>query len=290
MEDLLQWTNVIPGQYSSSGGLYEVGRAYSPTRSTPDGEVFVFQSHAKLTPYDNDGKGEIYRYDPAAAVGSQLSCVSCDPSGASHDSSADALFQTVFLAVTNSSTMIPNLTDDGERVFFESREALLPEDANLVVDVYEWKAPGTTGPGGDTCERPRGCLALISTGQGEEASYLYGLSADASDVFFATREELAGADVSGTSSIYDARVLGGIPDPPVPAPCQGDACQGQGSTPPALPAPSSTGPGAASPQGRPSCPKGKHRVKGRCVKKHSKKHHRKHSKKRRAGHDGRAHR
>ncbi|HEY5708792.1 MAG TPA: hypothetical protein VIS51_05315, partial [Solirubrobacterales bacterium] len=281
LEDLLAWTSTIPGQRATSGGSYEAGRAYSPARSTPDGEVFAFQSHAQLTSYDNEGKGEIYRYDPAAPVGSQLSCVSCDPSDAPHDSIADTIFQSLFQGVTNSSTMIPNLTDDGRRVFFESREALLPEDANAVTDVYGWKAPGTAGPGGDTCEDSRGCLALISTGQGELPSFLYGMGADGEDVFFVTQEKLVGADLLGTFSIYDARVLGGIPDPPAAAPCQGDACQGPASTPPDLPAPASTGPGSESPpQGRPPCAKGKHRVKGRCVKKHSKKKQRKHSKKR----------
>ncbi len=288
-EDLLQWTSAIPGQVSTSGGLYESGRSLSPTRSTPDGQVFAFQSHAQLTSYDNEGKGEIYRYAPAAPLGSQLTCVSCDPSGAPHDSVADSVFRTAFMGNTESSTMIPNLTDDGRRVFFESRDALLPEDANEVTDVYEWKALGTTGPGGDECERPGGCLALISSGQSEEHTYLYGMDADGTDVFFITQEKLTGADVVGTFSIYDARALGGIPDPPVAAPCPGDACQGPASPPPALPTPASTGPGAeGAPAAKTSCPKGKHRVKGRCVKKKSKKrkgHSKKHSKKHRAGHD-----
>jgi hypothetical protein len=292
-EDLFQWTNVIPGQLATDSGLYEAGRAYSPTRSTPDGEVLVFQSHARLTGYDNEGKGEIYRYAPAAASGSRLVCVSCDPSGAPHDSIADALFDTVVLGAINSSTMIPNVTDDGKRVFFESREPLLPEDANEANDVYEWKALGTTGPGGDICERPGGCLALISSGQGEAQSYFFGMSADGEDAFFVTQEKLVGADVLASTSIYDARVLGGIPDPPLAEGCQGDACQGQGSPPPALPAPASTGAGTTeSPQGRPACAKGKHRVKGRCVrKKHSKpKRHRKHPKKQRASHNKEARR
>ncbi len=284
-EDLFQWTNVIPGQLATDSGLYEAGRAYSPTRSTPDGEVLVFQSHARLTPYDNGGKGEIYRYAPAAAPGSRLACVSCDPSGAPHEGPADALFDTVVGGAINSSTMIPNLTDDGNRVFFESRQPLLPEDANEATDVYEWKALGSAGPGGDICKRPQGCLALISTGQGEEQSYLFGLSADGTDVFFITQEKLVGADALGSFSIYDARVLGGIPDPPAPAPCQGDACQGQGSAPPALPGPASTGQGAGNEEARPkACARGKHRVRGRCVAKHKRKRHRKHAKKRRAAH------
>jgi hypothetical protein len=195
--------------------------------------------------------------------------------------------QSLFGGVTYHTTMIPNLTDDGSRVFFESRDALTPEDANEVTDVYEWRAPESSGPGGDTCERPRGCLALISTGQGEAHSYLFGLSADGSDAFFVTQEKLVGQDAVGSFSIYDARVLGGIPDPPVAAPCEGDACQGQGSTPPVLPTPASTGPGTqpVTQTPRPRCHKPKRRIKGRCVKP---KRHRKQAKRSRAGHTRRA--
>ncbi len=280
-EDLLQWTNAIPGQ-RVLGAFYEMGRAFSPTRSTPDGEALVFQSHAKLTGYDNEEKGEIYRYVADSAPGPQLSCVSCSPSGAPHASASDALLQSTG-EVINADTLVPNVTDDGSAVVFESLDALLPEDANVTLDVYEWKAPGTEGPGGDVCERPGGCLALISTGQSEEFSYLFGMSADGEDVFIFTREELAGADISASFSLYDARVLGGIPDPPAPAPCEGDACQGPGSVPPLLPTPATTGTGNGNEEAKPPrrCAKGKHRVKGRCV---PKKHRKRSSKKQKAKH------
>jgi hypothetical protein len=253
------------------------GRAESPTRSTPDGRALVFQSHAQLTSYDNEGHGEIYRYEPAAGAGERLTCVSCDPSGS--PAGADALLQDTgspnFTGIVNQ-VVVPNVTDDGQAVFFQSFDRLLPEDANEVDDVYEWKAKGAEG-----CNRDGGCLALISSGQGDQPSFLYGMSADGHDVFFRTQEQLVGLDVAGSPSIYDARVEGGIPDPPAPEPCQGDACQGQGSPPPALAPPASNVPGEGNPpQGRRPCPKAKHRVKGRCVKKHRTRHRH-----RRAKHD-----
>jgi len=272
--NLGRWTTAInPGTH--------IGRADSPTRATPGGEVFLFQSHARLTAYENEGIGEIYRYDPAAEPGERLLCVSCDPSGAAP--SADALLEDVnFGSGGRTTTLIANLTDDGQETFFQSSDRLLPEDANSVKDVYEWQAKGT-----GSCKRDGGCLALISSGQGESDSFLYGMSADGHDAFFRTREKLVGADVSGSPSIYDARIEGGIPDLPAEAPCQGDACQGSGSTPPTLPAPASTGSGDgnAEPEPPPPCAKGKHRVKGRCVAKHHK--HRHH---RRANHNRGAHR
>jgi hypothetical protein len=269
--NLAAWTRAVgfePGAQS--------GRALAPTRSTPDGSVFVFQSHARLTDYDNEGKGEIYRYDPEAGVGERLLCVSCDPSGS--PASANALLVDIRTGANtpiDQSTTIANLTDDGEAVFFQSFDRLLPEDANEVEDVYEWEANGSGG-----CTRPAGCLGLISSGQGETPSFLYAMSADGHDVFLNTKEKLVGADVAGSPSIYDARRDGGIPEPAEPPPCQGDACQGQGSEPPVIPTPATMGSGE-NPQEpavrvRHNCGKGKHRVKGRCARVKHRKHHRRH--------------
>jgi hypothetical protein len=265
--DLAAWTRAF-------GVNGHSGRALTPTRSTLGGDVFVFQSHARLTAYDNEGVGEIYRYDPSAEAGERLLCVSCDPSGTP---SADALFEdirTLETSTLNKKSMIANLTDDGQKVFFQSFDRLLPEDVNDAEDVYEWEAKGAGG-----CSRPGGCLALISSGQGEGPSVLYAMSANGHDVFFVTQEKLVGADLAGSPSIYDAREEGGIPEPPAPDTCQGDACQGAGSVPPAVPTPTTSGPGEEGevPPVRKSCAKGKHRVKGRCVAskhKHRKRHRR----------------
>lgn len=261
------WTSFL------AGGNGTTGRALDPSRSTPHGEVLAFESHTDLTPFESEGHAQVYRYD---ATDDTLLCVSCDPGGS--PPSADAALQVpTGVAPTAATTLIPNLTDDGMAVFFESEDPLLPEDANSVRDVYEWKALGKGQAG--SCDLPDGCLALISSGQGERDSFLYGMSADGHDVFFTTLEKLHGKDIVGSPSIYDARAEGGIPDPPAEEDCQGDACQGQGSEPPALPAPTSTGTGsAAGAPVRPHCPKGKRRVvrrgKARCVKRHAKRHRR----------------
>lgn len=272
-----------------------LGRANTPTRATPDGKVFVFQSHAQLTDYDNRGVGEIYRYAPDASPGQRLLCVSCDPAGGpprGAPGEGDAMLQIYGGAgggVTLQTTLVPNVTDDGTSVFFQSPDRLVPEDANTAIDVYQWKARGS-GVGSEECQRSAGCLSLISSGQGELQSSLYGMSADGSDVFISTLEKLVSPDLSDSYSLYDARVEGGIPDPPVAAGCQGDACQGEGAQPPALAQPATSAPipgGNVTSQAqrkRKRCPKGKHKArqrkgkgkKVRCVKKKGKKHHRKH--------------
>jgi hypothetical protein len=272
-------TSGDPGLNKWTAGV-SFGRALDPSRTTPDGEVLVFESRAQLTPYDNEGHAQVYRYH---AGDETIVCVSCAPSGAPPEMGAG--LQTLSsssgsLEPTKATTLIPNLTDDGMAVFFESPDPLLPEDANEVRDVYEWKAPG--GGTAGSCALPEGCLALISSGQGDRDSFLYGMSADGRDVFFTTLERLHGHDIPESPSIYDARVEGGIPNPPVEEDCQGDACRGEPSTAPHLPGVGedndSVGNVVAKKPKR--CPKGKRKVRSasgkvRCVKKPSKKSKRK---------------
>jgi hypothetical protein len=256
----------------------ESGFADSPARSTPSGAVFVFQSHAQLSAYENEGFSEIYRYVPTAPSGQRLICLSCDPGG--FPPSGDAVLERFGVTATgvNRKTVISNVTEKGEAVFFSSPDRLLPEDANNTSDVYEWRAKGS-----GTCTRSGGCLALISSGQGDSPSFLYAMSADGHDVFIRTKEKLVGMDVSGSYSIYDAREGGGIPEPAPEAECQGDACQGQGSESPRLPVPATMGSGGGNvePAAPTPCTKGKHRVKGHCVPKPKKHKHRKHRRHRR---------
>ena len=173
-----------PSNLSAAEGDVYFGRGNSPTRWSAEGGAFVFQSHARLTAYDNEGVGEVYRYDPAAPEAQRLACVSCDPTGAP-PGGADAMLQVFQVEPSPGNTagtptdpliQIPNLSDDGSRVVFQSADRLLPEDANQALNVYQWTAPGT-----HDCTRPGGCLALLSSGQGEGPSYLYGASASGSE-------------------------------------------------------------------------------------------------------------
>jgi hypothetical protein len=251
--NLTAWTTAV------SAGEH-TGRANSPTRTTPDGKVLLFQSHAHLSAYENGGFSEVYRYEPSAPEGTRLICISCNPSEIA--ASADSTLQSVqFGSPVNAATVIPNVTNDGREVFFQSGERLLPDDVNGVIDVYEWQAKGSSG-----CALDQGCLTPISSGQGEKASYLFGMSASGRDVFFKTLDRLVSADVEGSASIYDARAEGGIPSPPAKAPCQGDACQPAAGNPPQVLVPSSGGSSNGNVKQSGRCPKGRHRVKGRCTK------------------------
>lgn len=217
------------------------------SRVTPDGTTVLFASQAQLTSYDNAGQGELYLYD---AESGGLACVSCNPSGAPATSEAylaGNLSITVALLERNV-FLTRNLAEDGSRVFFQTKEALVPQDTNGQADVYEWEREGAGGPEG--CSRSSasfsassgGCLYPISTGESGDPSYFGDASADGSNVFFFTRQALVGQDQDENEDLYDARVEGGIAaqNPSSPANCTGEGCLGSVGPSPAFEAPSST--------------------------------------------------
>ncbi len=112
------------------------------------------------------------------------------------------------------------ISDDGSRVFFDSVEPLVPRDSNGRRDVYEYEQDGA-----GSCDVASGCLYLISSGTSDRDSTFVDASASGSEVFFTTSQPLAPSDTDAAYDLYDARVEGGLPSPPTPAPCLGDACQ-----------------------------------------------------------------
>jgi hypothetical protein len=251
------------------------GPATDPSRSTPDGTAFVFESRAPLTAYPNAGHSEIYRYDSHAPPGSGVICISCNPTGsiAKSDAELEADTGAAFAAFppVNALSHIDNITSDGRRVFFQSADRLVNGDVDQKIDVYEWKSAGTEG-----CQVKAGCIDLISSGQSAGDDYLYAMTPSGSDVFFQSGDTLLPEDADGTPSIYDARVGGGFPSPPAPPPpCAEQACQGAPSAPPSLPG--AGGSTSASSQGD-----------GNVQRRHPKKHEKRHRRKKHRHHGGRA--
>lgn len=212
------WTVDAVSAFQTSSG----GPGADPSRASNDGQVFVFESRANLTSYDSGGHRELYRYD---ASDGDLTCISCNPSGA--PAASDAQLQSsvgeafVPIPPVNAATVMYNLADEGDRVFFQSADRLALNDVDGKLDVYEWQAKGTGG-----CEREAGCLRLISGGHSGAPDYLYAIAPGGHDVFFESGDLLAAPDVDPTPSIYDARVDGGFPMPPTPpGECLGESCQ-----------------------------------------------------------------
>jgi hypothetical protein len=240
----------------------ENGPGSVPVRSTPDGRVLVFQSHASLTSYESEGRSEIYRYDDASG---ELTCVSCSPRG-DPPVSEPSLQSIVRGTPTTALSHIANVTEDGAAVFFQTGDPLVAGDVNGSQDVYEWKD---------------GTVSLISSGQGGAPNYIYGATPSGSDVFFVTNDVLSRRDRNGNGQkIYDARVGGGFAEPSSPSACEADACQGQLTPPPALPpAGSSLVNGPANPKPR-QAKKHRKRHRGHGAKHRHKQHHHKHKRSR----------
>jgi hypothetical protein len=203
---------------------------------TPDGRVLMFMSEEHLTGYESHGSSEIFRYD---AADFELACVSCNPlspNGASGSGTGDS-GGGAFLSVRPIPMVVQpprrerpfamyNMSEDGQRIFFETEESLVPQDKNDLMDVYEWE---------------NGHLYLISCGCGEEA-YLGGASASGRDVFFFTRQPLVAQDQDENFDLYDARENGGIPgqNEVAPSPCaKEETCRGAIAAPSSFAIPAS---------------------------------------------------
>lgn len=240
--------------------LYTPGSMFPVThtaQASPDGQRLAFTSNASLTAYENidanTGKAdtEVFLYDATANDGEgELRCVSCNPSGArpagrEAQMPANGGLQPIAATVPPFANQLHQpryLSEDGQRLFFNSYDSLVLADTNGRKDVYEWEAEGA-----GTCEvqssafvpSSGGCISLISSGRSPGDSELLEISPDGHDVFFTTFSSLVSQDY-GLIDVYDARIGGGFPPPPnAPAACEGEACQGA-LVPPDDPTPASS--------------------------------------------------
>jgi hypothetical protein len=238
---------------------FNEGQPVERINVSPDGSHMAMITKTQLTAYDNAGFSEMYLYDPDPAART-IKCVSCLPSGEKPTDNVEGAVNGWFMAF------------DG-RIFFSTRDALVPQDANRAVDVYEF----VNG-------RPQ----LISTGTGREGNAfqglgLIGVSGDGVDVFFSTYETLVKQDENGDMyKFYDARTSGGFPPPVEVTPCAAaDECHGEDTS---LPAPPEVGSGARLGSGG-----NYHMGTGRKCKKHKGKcHHKKHPRHKRSRHHKRS--
>jgi hypothetical protein len=226
---------------------------------TPDGRHMALTTGSNLTEYNSAGHLEMYLFDPEVG---RVVCASCRPDG-----------QPPVADVTGSQNGL-FLTNDG-RAFFATTEPLVPRDTNEEIDVYEFT---------------EGKAQLITTGLGPGIALTAGLqqypglvnvSANGTDVYFATTDVLVTQDHNGSQlKIYDARTGGGFPAERDHSNCAAaDECHGPITEAPALPA-DRTSAGFGTPSMAKPAPKGKQHKKAR-------KHRKKRSKKAQRG--GRRH-
>ena len=101
----------------------------------------------------------------------------------------------------------PRYLGNSGRLFFDSGDALVPQDSNGTQDVYQYEPPGV---GGCTEALPTfsqsngGCVSLISAGTSGQESAFLDASESGDDVFFLTSSRLVPQDEDAARDVYDA--------------------------------------------------------------------------------------
>jgi hypothetical protein len=200
--------------------------------TTPDGRYLLFGTTKALKegystagdctlPLRNSAVNghcvELYRYD---SLDGKIVCISCNPSGASPES--DARFSRSASAFTLSAPPQRAVSASGEYAFFDTADALVTQDSNHTLDVYEWH---------------NGRVSLISSGKDPAPSFFLGTSSDGSNVFFGTHAQMTREDTDVNGDIYDARICTPTdrcispPSSGESVQCEGDACQSHPGAP-----------------------------------------------------------
>jgi hypothetical protein len=246
-------------------------------RVSEDGQFLVYESTLPSAGYaDVTEAHEAYVYDAETAT---TECVSCRPDGGpsslprgsqvltSPSFSVGAILgNPVPTNAPNSPYPARTLVVRGGRpiVFFNSTDVLAPKTQEGINTVYEW-ARGQVFK--IFAEKP----GLNNPPQNEPV----GSSADGTDLYLSTTETLSWEDPDERSSVYDARIGGGFPQPDAPAPpcspsveggCNGTVSQSQ--APPAVETNRFDGP--SNPPGEKT-----HKKSHKKKKRHKKSHHHK---------------
>lgn len=184
-----------------------------------DGFGLIF-SHSSGAGVEQRPPFEIYRYVTAS---NSLTCISCG-STTGVLSGAAGLGSSGGGSYGPQGTGVP-MSSDGSRIFFNSPDPLAPGVISVppipiglfggltfAQNVYEWE---------------NGTVSAISDGHSTTGSSLGSTTPSGNDVFFTTEDKLVPQDADGYDDIYDARVGGGFPAPPTPAPACGaaDTCR-----------------------------------------------------------------
>ncbi|HEY2335393.1 MAG TPA: hypothetical protein VGH58_10350 [Solirubrobacterales bacterium] len=142
--------------------------------SSEDGSRVFFTTDEKLVEADGDGATDIYARDL--------------PGGPTRLISGGTEAKTVTFAANSG---------DGEHVFFNTAESLVPEDKDSASDLYEWSG-GNLG-------------LVVAAACGECEATFDAASADSETVLFSTAAKLSPEDSDGSVDIYSQQVGGGEP-------------------------------------------------------------------------------
>jgi hypothetical protein len=233
---------------------------------TPDGRYLVFSTYAQLTPDDQNQARDVYRYDAQTET-----LIRVSTGHEAQDQNGNGGGQDAEFNVSSELLHAPHriVSADGQTIVFATARPLQEGDENGNVDAYLWH---------------QGQVDLLSgsqakTGNGPDVT----LSASGADVFFSTAAGLLPTDLDGLRDVYDARVDGGFPNPPLGRPpCESpEGCGRTAGPEPTPPACGSCSLIAPPPKPEKPCKKGFVKRHGHCVK--VRKHHKHRHHHKRAG-------
>lgn len=247
-----------------------------PAYVTPDGHHLAFTVNTRLAALNTSPGGfdntdanigqpdsQIYLYNADTHA---LLCASCNITG------GQPIGASLLDSWQTQTHHARSVSNDGTRVFFNSRDALLPGDTNQKQDVYEFETPGS-----GSCQSTAGCQYLISSGTSPDDSTFAEASTTGSNAFFTTTQALTTSDIDAASDLYNASV-NATPTLPAGAPCLAEACKPSPTTLLLGSTPSSqlfNGEGnlvlpraAKHTKKKLRCAKGKHASHGKCIKTH----------------------
>ncbi len=179
--------------------------------TTPDGRYLLFDAPQGLERYDADASTSTLIAGPEAQFARSAST-----------GPADGPVQA--------------MSDNGEYVFFDTPEPLVPQATNNTLDTYEWHENPLTH---------EATMTLIGSGSDPAPTYFLGYAPytlpsttqiEGGNVFIGTHAKLTPQDTNSVANIYDARICQPespcIPPPPATTKqCEGNTCQ----TPPTTP-------------------------------------------------------
>ena len=184
-------------------------------RVSRSGRYVGFDSLESLTGFDNrdaettEPDQEIFLYDGEA---NSLSCASCGTLAQRPTAPASIKLPAGVATLASTPLNLQRNVSDSGQVFFDTQNALVGAAQNGLSNVYEYQNEQ---------------LHLLSSGTAESPSYFYDASADGGDVYLITSQGLVQGADPAEMTLYDVKVDGGFPAPPLSTePCSGEACSG----------------------------------------------------------------
>jgi Tol biopolymer transport system component len=142
--------------------------------SSADGEIVFFETEEQLVPGDTDTKRDVYERSFDEGVGAYVTReVSLGPTGGTD--AYPAQFE--------------GASEDGERVFFSTEERMVAADTDRSVDIY-------------MRDLKNGTTTLVTPGNGAFANTFADVNPEGTEVFFETKEKLAGSDTDSSIDLY----------------------------------------------------------------------------------------